>query len=376
MQKDLMKKSKEMKRIYEDIIHIFALNEGRISTNDLQLELETSYKYTKDVRTTVNYLKRLGAGAVEGVKFTWVPKGQHILEDLRELDRKDVLEYFEKKESKHQKKIASKKVIYGEEKAYMRLAMESIRKLDTLSEKHHREIEKRLGLSGMNESPYFIDNEDMESVDMSDPDILYLKEAITHDAITEFRYTGKSSKEWYVVEPYKLIIFDGLWYLFGKDCDDTRQPYKTWRLIHIKDVDYEKDGTLKHTMDDKDTENLLKYADDAQFKVCTEENKPHIKRDITVKLKIYPEVIHLFDHEAHIPGAVSEPTAESDGSLILTTKVNTYNDIRAEIKSWLPHIEILEPKELREELLMKVEEYRDRFKDEIERIKEKSNAKV
>jgi predicted DNA-binding transcriptional regulator YafY len=371
MKKDLMKKSKEMKRIYEDIICIFALNEGKISTKNLQLELETSYKYTKDVRTTTNYLKRLGAGAVEGVKFTWVHKGEHKLKDVRDKEKKDVLEYFEKKEFKHQKKVASKKVIYAEEKAYMRLAMESIRKLDTLSEKHHKEIERRLGLSGMNESPYFIDNEDMESVNMSNADILHLKEAIVKDTITEFRYVGKSSKEWYVVEPYKLIIFDGLWYLFGKDCNDSKQPYKTWRLIYIKDVDYEKDGSFKHTMDDKDTENLLKHADDAQFEVCTKENKPYIKRDISVKLKIYPEITHLFDHEAHIPGEVSEPIVESDGSLILTTKINTYNDIRAEIKSWLPHIEILEPKEFREELLMKIEEYRDRFKDEIERIKQK-----
>ena len=372
MQKDLMKKSKEMKKIYEDIIHIFVLNEDRISTKELHSELETSYKYEKDVKTTANYLKRLSEGAVEGVKLTLINREKHKLKDLRETDKNDVLKYFEEKENKQKKNIADRKIIYGEEKAYMRLAMESIRKLDTLSKKHHEDIERRLGLSGMNESPYFIDNEDMESVNMSGTDILYLKDAIASDTIAEFRYVGKSSKEWYVVEPYKLIIFDGLWYLFAKDCNDTAQPYKTWRLKHIKDVDYEKDGGKKHTMDDEDTEYLLKHADDARFEVTTEESKPHIKRDITVKLKIYPEITHLFDHKAHIPGEVSKPTIESDGSLILITKVNTYNDIRAEIKSWLPHIEILEPKAFRKELLMNVEAYRERFKDEIKMIKKEN----
>ena len=221
MKKDLMKKAKEMKKIYEDIIHIYALNEDKMSTKELHLELETSYKYKKNIKTTENYLKALKAGAVEGVKLTWVSRGQHKLKDFRDHSKKDVLEYLERKESKHQKKIESKEVIYGEEKAYMRLAMESIRKLDTLSSKHHKEIEHRLGLSGMEESPYFIDNEDMESVNMSDADILDLKDAIRKDARVEFRYTGKSRKEWYVVEPYKLIIFDGLWYLFGKDTNDT-----------------------------------------------------------------------------------------------------------------------------------------------------------
>ena len=374
MKKDLMKKSKEMKKIYEDIIHIFALNEDRMSTRDLHLELLTSYKYKRDVKTTENYLKSLKSGAVEGVKLTWVSRGKHKLKDFRDHSKKDVFEYLEKKESKHQKKIESKEVIYGEEKAYMRLAMESIRKLDTLSSKHHKEIEKRLGLSGMEESPYFIDNDDMESVNMSDADILDLKDAIRKDAIVEFRYIGKSRKDRYVVEPYKLIIFDGLWYLFGKDTNDAKRPYKTWRLIYIKDVDYARDGSIRHSMKDEDTETLLKNVDDAQFVVDTTQKQPRIKKNITIKLKIYPQITHIFDHEAHIPGEVTEPIQESDGSLIITTKVNTIADVNAEIKSWFPHIEILEPKEFHETFLMEIEAYRDKFKDEIAGIKEKLNS--
>ncbi len=359
-------KIQELQKSYEDIIYLFSKSNEGFTTREVYDRMVRRFKFKKDIKTIENYLKDLKRNVVPGIKLTWVNRGKHQLEDFRDLSTKEV--------QKHIEKLNSNEVIYGEEKAYMRLAMESIRKLDTLSSKHHKDIEARLGLRGMEESPYFIDNEDMESVKMSDTDILHLKDAIAKDAMTEFRYTGKSRKEWYVVEPYKLIIFDGLWYLFAKDTNDTQRPYKTWRLIHIKDVDYERDSSKKHTMNDEDTESLLKNASDAQFEVCTEDNKPRIQRNITVKLKIYPQITHFFDHEAHIPGEVSEPIAESDGSLIITTKVNTYNDIRPEIKSWLPYIEILEPKEFREELLMKVEEYRDRFRDEIERIKEERGS--
>ena len=369
-----MKKAKEMKKIYEDIIHIYALNEDKMSTKELHLELETSYKYKKNIKTTENYLKSLKAGAVEGVKFTWVSRGQHRLKDFRDHNKKDILEYLEKKESKHQKKIESKNVIYGEEKAYMRLAMESIRKLDTLSSKHHKDIEARLGLSGMEESPYFIDNEDMESVNMSNADILDLKDAIRKDSIVEFKYEGKSRNAWYVVEPYKLIIFDGLWYLFGKDTNDPITLYKTWRLIYIKDVDYERDGSITHSMDDEHTESILKNAEDANFVVDTTQKMPTIKKNTTVKLKIDAQIAKEFDHEAHIPGDVSEPVIQKDGSFIIHTKVNTVKDVNAEIKAWIPHIEILEPKEFREVFLTEIETYRDKFKDEIERIKEKLNS--
>lgn len=60
--------------------------------------------------------------------------------------------------------------------------------------------------------------------------------------------------------------------------------------------------------------------------------------------------------------------------MIVTTKVNTIADVNAEIKSWFPYIEILEPLKFREDFLMEIEAYRDKFKDEIVRIKEKLNS--
>lgn len=355
-------KSAELFEAYENIIRLFSENEQGMNTKEVYQAMVEYYQFNKSERTIENYLKDILNGIVPGVKLTWVNRGRHQLKDHRNVSP-DALQ-------KHIEKIESKEVVYGEEKAYMRLAMESIRKMDTLSSKHHREIEKRLGISDI-ESPYFIDNEDMESIDMSDADIIHLKEAINKDALAEFRYIGKSRKERYLVEPYKLIIFDGLWYLFGKDRDDNTNPYKTWRLQHIKDVDYERDGSLTHNMSDEHSEAILKCADDAEFIVDSSQEPPSIQKNITVKVKVDPEILDSFNHNVHLPGDTQTPTKNKDGSITVTTKVNTINDVDAEIKSWFPHIEILEPISYREEFLMNICNYRGRFQEEIERIKAK-----
>ena len=339
-------KLQEMQQTYEKIIILFTDSTNGLKTKEVYDAMVEQHGYANSLKTIENYLKDLVKGVVPGVMLTWVNRKKHQLEDFRDAP--------DDKIHQHMEKLHSKKVLYGEEKAYMRLAMESIRKLDTLSSKHHQEIEKRLGLKGMEDSPYFIDNEDMESVDMSNADIIYLKEAIEKDAIAEFRYVGKSSKDWYVIEPYKLIIFDGLWYLFGKDTINIKNPYKTWRLIYITDVDYDRSGKLKHKMDDSHSESILQQADDANFVVDIIKSKPVIRKNITVTLKIASDIAESFDHEAHIPGVVSQPVKQEDGSFILHTKVNTLKDVDAEIKSWLPYIEVLEP-----------EEYRVKVKEEL-----------
>ncbi len=128
------------------------------------------------------------------------------------------------------------------------------------------------------------------------------------------------------------------------DLENTASDHQ--KRLESKNVDYARDGSMTHNMEDEHTENILKNMDDANF---------------IVKLKIDAQIIKQFDHEAHIPGDVSELVMQEDGSLIVTTKVNTVTDIDAEIKSWLPHIEILEPLEYRENFLLEIEAYRNKF---------------
>ena len=45
-------------------------------------------------------------------------------------------------------------------------------------------------------------------------------------------------------------------------------------------------------------------TDDAQFIGDTSQKEPIVKKGIIVKLKIYPEIAHLFNYKAHIAGDV------------------------------------------------------------------------
>ncbi|MEA1953571.1 MAG: WYL domain-containing protein [Campylobacterota bacterium] len=353
-----LSKGRKMEMHYENIISIFEREKHSLglTLTEIHHRLQNEYRYTQTDRALKKHLIKLSEGEIDGIVFTWVQNGKHKLKDYRHYSNEDVM--------KHLAKIESKDVLYQEERTYMRLAMEAIKELKSLSSKHHQEIEKRLGTNCI-QSPYFIDNADMESVDMSDIDILDLKYAISIDAPVEFKYIGESRKDWYYVEPYKLIIFDGLWYLYGKDINDTETPYKTWRLIYIKDVDINKDETAKHKMAYKDTESILNNADDADFVVIENDAIPTIKKDITFKLKIDAVIVDEFNHKAHIPGEVETPIVNPDNSLIITTKVNTYADIDHEIKAWIPYIEILEPVEYRLKIIKELEVYRKRFSKEI-----------
>ena len=51
-----------------------------------------------------------------------------------------------------------------------------------------------------------------------------------------------------------------------------------------------------------------------------------------------------------------------DGSLIVTFRVGNYEAIHNILKSWIPHILILEPKELKKDLLVEMEGWLNRQK--------------
>ncbi len=343
-------KHKQMQEHYEQIIALFDEHHGQLSTGEVYRLLQERHDFAGTVKTVENHLKQLRDNAVEHVFLTWRPRQKHILKDHRDLKDTHV--------DKRIEKLRSIEVMHGEERAYMRLAMEAIRELDTLSSRHHKDIEKRLGLSGM-QTPYFIEHHDMETIDMSDPDILLLKDAIEKDYITRFRFSGKGKKTHYIVEPYKLMIFEGVWYLFAKDTEDEETPYKTWRLTHIHDIEY--DPTQTHKISDAKIEEMVVGADSPTFQMDTSKNEPVIPKDISVTLRIDRCVSYEFDHEAHIPGECIRHAEDEEGNILVTTKINTYTDIDRSIKEWIPHIEILEPEEYRERFIAEIKAYAAKF---------------
>lgn len=337
--------AKEIMDTLENIVKIFSENAGEISTNDLLDDMQHNFSYKQQKRSLENHLDRLERGELEGVILTKASKRpgkktlNHHLSDKRISAIKDMKEQYQE--------VMTKEKLIAEEKMYMRLALQAIKELPELSDTHYEKIEKRFDLDNIN-TPYFIESEETELLKPNNYNTSELIHAINNDSSVEFKYSGKSRKDIYIVEPYKLITFDGLWYLFAKDIEDTQKPFKTWRLKYIDVTDI--DRSAKHDTADETIETLLCKAHSADFIVKSIDNATVESIDIEVKVsKEIGDMIQL-------PGEIEE-VLNHDGSRTIKCDVSSIKEIDRDIKAWLPHIEILEPKWYREKLHNELGEY-------------------
>ena len=321
----------------ENIISLFEDKKDGLSTTEIYKGICDEFGYDKTLRNfELTYLPKLENGIIKNVTFKKVNNGKHTLVDNRII-------HSERKVEKH-KKMLSKEKLMAEEKAYMRLALQAIKDLPKLSDKHYAHIEQRFGLDNLN-TPYFIESEETELLEPSNFNTSELIYAITNDCPVEFKYSGKSRKDLYLVEPYKIITFDGLWYLFGKDTDDSATPYKTWRLKYIDNTDI--DRTEKHQTSDDLIEKVLDKAHSADFIV--DDMQDASVRSIHVEVKVSAFIVD----KIQLPGEIEE-RLNTDGSRTIICDISSIKEIDRDIKAWLPHIEIIAPlwyrEKIREEL--------------------------
>ena len=269
-----------------------------------------------NIKTIQNYVKDLNAGFVEGVELFNEKRGHYRIIDTRS--------------------PIDKAAISSEKKVYLKLAIESLENLSDLSQ-YHDDIVKELKLDNLS-TPYFIKSEEYQKLNTDKEEVQQLEDAIDADNIIEFLYKG----ERFHVEPYRLVNFDGIWYLYGKDKEEKEDnTCKTWMLKHINEVEiYHKDT---HSVSDEEIDEDLDEAYSAQFVV---------DKAFDVTVKVSSKVADTFRQKNHLPRQKSKILP--DGSLLVTSTISTYEDIDPEIKSWLPHIEIIEP-----------QEYREKFREEL-----------
>ena len=284
----------------------------------LGCEMKTIQNYYRDLShedTTQNY--------IEFVKMVKVRHGHYTIEDYRTMLEDDVVREQEKK-------------------VFLKLAIESLEDLSDLSQ-YHEEIEEDLKLSHL-KTPYFIKSEEYQALNTDEDEIQKLEEAILSDHVITFDFKEKA----YHVEPYRLVNFDGIWYLYGKDREEREEnAYKTWMLKYIDNVEIYYGE--KHDLPDHEIDKDLDEAVSAFFIP---------DREYTVKVKVFKEAAEFFLAKKYVPRQQIE--TQTDGSLIVTATVTTKADIDDIIKSWLPHIEILEPLEYRAQLQQELRAYLER----------------
>jgi len=183
------------------------------------------------------------------------------------------------------------------------------------------------------ESPFYT-RLDVENISHKLDLVEDLEYAISKQKMLTFKY-----KRWYKVDeiktyehvkPYKIIIFDGSWYLLTQ----YKEHYIKFYLKEIRDMKVLKQ-TFEH--DDKVLDRMDK-ALDIWF-------DPKVEPfDVTLSLEGYA-IVYL--ERKPIKGQYLKKN--SDGTAELTVSITHKNEIFSIVKKWLPRIKIIEPIELQEE---------------------------
>ena len=216
------------------------------------------------------------------------------------------------------------------------LAMSQVKTLSPTFESKINNVFAKL-LNPNFSSPYFIKGKTYESIDMDSKKLNHIEQAIKTCNILEIT-KNKISKS---VNPYKIVNFDGLWYLFARDLDDDK--IKTFLIASIEN----------YTVTKK-TFSLNTDVDEILTNVYSEWFEDGNKFDVLINVK--PNIAHYFKLRKIIPSQeiLSE---ESCGSLKVRFEVSNDEDIDNIVKGWLPDIEVIEPVRYKEKLMQELRDY-------------------
>ncbi|WP_304544577.1 helix-turn-helix transcriptional regulator [Sulfurimonas microaerophilic] len=223
------------------------------------------------------------------------------------------------------------------------LAFSSIRNIDHNTDRHLSSIRAKIS-NPMFFTPYDIKPESYEEINMDSELSNKIEDAITKRNVSKV----KNNEQFSVVEPYKMVAFDGFWYLLAKDRADNK--IKTYMLANMQDF-HATTEVFDTTYTDVD--KLLQNVHSAWF---------DDGNSFEVQVKIKPEVSQFFELKKHL-SSQKVLKKYDDGSLLVSFEVSHDEDVDNLIKAWLPYIEIISPKRLRNKLVEELENYIAQIKE-------------
>lgn len=172
-----------------------------------------------------------------------------------------------------------------------------------------------------------------------------LEEAVKDNIKIELHYKTSVKESNYRVCPLKIIYFDGFWYLLSQV--EGREWLRTFRLDNIKKLEI----LNEYFNPPENINTILQESVNIWFSE---------KKDKKVVLKIDKEAAGFFKQRVYFP--LQKIKKENrDGSLRIETKISQYEEVIYTILQWIPHVHVIGPKSLKEEIKMKIVEYLQRL---------------
>lgn len=185
-------------------------------------------------------------------------------------------------------------------------------------------------------SAYLIKNQGFEDISLKKECFEKLSAAIIKKSPVIYEYKDKQR----VVNPYKLINNDGIWYLLA----DQDGNLKTFTFSKIKKFKWEDDTQLftpkKEFLEQVEQNNLNWFTSDEL---------------IEVTLQIDNEAKEYFTRKETLSN--QKILEESENHFIISTKVSYDDEIIKLVKYWMPYIKIIKPKSLKDKMGDILKEY-------------------
>ena len=155
-----------------------------------------------------------------------------------------------------------------------------------------------------------------------------LQQAVEQHCECHFTYKAKPRH----AQPYRLLNRHGVWYLSAEEGGILKNF--SVALIEALRVDNAARFVPKPAHN-----AYINNKDDVWFTPQTTE----------VLLRVAPEVAHYFSRRPLLPRQQQRP--DTDGSLLVTTHINHAQQLLPVVRYWLPHVRIVQPQALHDELL-------------------------
>lgn len=169
-----------------------------------------------------------------------------------------------------------------------------------------------------------------------------LEKAVDESFMVKLRYLSHSKGEAdYVLEPLKIALFDGFWYLIAQVKGVSK--VQKFRMDRIKLVEVLKE---RFTPSVNITE-MLKNSVNIWFDG---------DRGEQVQIKVASKVAHFFRKKDYFP-LQKIITENNDGSIVLETYPAHPEEIMHTIMHWIPHLTVIAPGSLKNEVRTTVTAY-------------------
>nr|WP_315468700.1 WYL domain-containing protein [uncultured Undibacterium sp.] len=193
------------------------------------------------------------------------------------------------------------------------------------------------------ESNMLVQGHNYEDLTQLQKEFSQLEKAIKERKKISFSYLkNEAMKSYKEIAPYKLINNKGIWYLAAQDKDKL----KTFSFTKIRDLFMSSEVFV---WDEAVNQQLLN--EDGIWLSTSKQ---------TITMSVSKEIAHYFKRRKLIPLQVIEEE-KSDGSLIVSSTVAHLNQIFPIIRYWIPHIQIVSPPELQDQMLDELASYQSRF---------------